>query len=69
MSKLSAVDSHLIKVREELDYFLRWLETERFQKKGWQELYHERLSLAVLIGRGSEIPPCHSSNSVFQCKN
>ena len=45
---------------EEPGFFLRRLETERFQEKGWQERYDGRLSRAVLRGRGGEIPPRYS---------
>ena len=33
---------------EELDYFLRRLETERLQENGWQEPYESRGSRTVL---------------------
>jgi hypothetical protein len=45
---------------EEPGFFLRRLETGRFQEKGWQERYDGRLSRAVLRGRGGEIPPRYS---------
>jgi hypothetical protein len=45
---------------EELDYFLRRLETARFQEQGWQERYDGRLSRAVPRGRGGEIPARYS---------
>ena len=35
---------------EELDCFLRRLETERFQEYGWQEPYESRGSRTVLWG-------------------
>jgi hypothetical protein len=41
---------------EEPDFFLRRLETVRFQEKGWQERYDGRLSRTDLWGRGGEIP-------------
>ena len=46
---------------EEPDFFLRRLETVRFQEKGWQERYDGRPSRAVLRGRGGEIPPRYST--------
>jgi hypothetical protein len=45
---------------EEPGFFLRRLETARFQEKGWQERYDGRLSRTVLRGRGGEIPPRYS---------
>ena len=45
---------------EELDYFLRRLDTVRFQEDGWQEPYDGRLSRTDLWGRGGEIPPRYS---------
>ena len=44
------------KYGEELDYFLRRLETVRFQADGWQEPYDGRLSRTDLWERGGEIP-------------
>ncbi len=41
---------------EEPGFFLRRLETVRFQEEGWQERYDGRLSRTVLRGRGGEIP-------------
>jgi hypothetical protein len=41
---------------EEPDFFLRRLETVRFQEKGWQERYDGRLSRNDLRERGGEIP-------------
>jgi hypothetical protein len=37
-------------------FFLRRLETVRFQADGWQERYDGRLSRTDLWGRGGEIP-------------
>ena len=47
---------------EELDYFLRRLETERFQAYGWQEPYESRGSRTVLRGTGGEIPPVYPTD-------
>ena len=41
---------------EEPDFFRRWLETARFQEKGWQEPCESRGSSTDLWGRGGEIP-------------
>ncbi len=41
---------------EEPGFFLRRLETVRFQEEGWQERYDGRLSRTDLWGRGGEIP-------------
>ncbi len=54
---------------EEPGFFLRRLETVRFQEEGWQERYDGRLSRAVLRGRGGEIPPRYSPVSkVFEAQ-
>ena len=47
------------KYGEELDYFLRRLETVRFQADGWQEPYESRGSRTVAWGTGGEIPPVY----------
>ena len=47
---------------EEPDFFLRRLETVRFQEKGWQERYDGRLSRTDLWGRGGEIPLRYPTN-------
>ena len=44
---------------EEPGFFLRRLETERFQEKGWHEPYESRGSRTVLWGTGGEIPPVY----------
>ena len=44
---------------EEPGFFLRRLETVRFQEKGWQEPYESRGSRTVLGGTGGEIPPVY----------
>jgi hypothetical protein len=44
---------------EEPDFFLRRLETVRFQEKGWQEPYESRGSSTDLWGTGGEIPPVY----------
>ncbi len=49
---------------EELYYFLRRLETARFQEKGWQEPYESRGSRTVLWGTGGEIPPVYSATNL-----
>jgi hypothetical protein len=46
---------------EELDFFLRLLETVRFQENGWQEPYDGRPSRTVLRGPGGEIPLGYST--------
>jgi hypothetical protein len=50
---------------EEPGFFLRRLETVRFQEEGWQERYDGRLSRTVLRGRGGEIPPRYSPISAI----
>ena len=44
---------------EEPGFFLRRLETVRFQENGWQEPYESRGSRTVLRGTGGEIPPVY----------
>jgi len=44
---------------EEPGFFLRRLETVRFQENGWQEPYESRDSRTVLWGTGGEIPPVY----------
>jgi len=44
---------------EEPDFFLRMLETVRFQENGWQEPCESRDSRTDLWERGGEIPPRH----------
>jgi hypothetical protein len=44
---------------EELDFFLRMLETVRFQENGWQEPCESRDSRTDLWERGGEIPLRH----------
>jgi len=44
---------------EEPGFFLRRLETVRFQEKGWHEPYESRGSRTVLWGTGGEIPPVY----------
>ena len=41
---------------EEPGFFLRRIETARFQENGWQERYDGRLSRTDLWGRGGETP-------------
>jgi hypothetical protein len=50
------------KYGEELDYFLRRLETVRFQADGWQEPYESRGSRTVAWGTGGEIPPVYPTH-------
>ena len=45
--------------REEPDFFLRRLETVRFQENGWQEPCESRDSRTDLWEGGGEIPPRH----------
>ena len=49
------------KAGEESGFFLRRLETMRFQADGWQERYDGRLSRTVLWGPGGEIPLGYST--------
>ncbi len=58
MSQLAGSGSQP-KYGEELDYFLRRLETVRFQADGWQEPYESRGSRTDLWGTGGEIPPVY----------
>ena len=51
------------KYGEELDYFLRRLETVRFQADGWQEPYESRGSRTVAWGTGGETPPVYPTLS------
>ena len=44
---------------EEPGFFLRRLETVRFQENGWQEPYESRGSCTVLRGTGGETPPVY----------
>ncbi len=44
---------------EEPDFFLRMLETVRFQENGRQEPCESRGSRTVLRGTGGEIPPVY----------
>ena len=48
---------------EEPGFFLRRLETVRFQENGWQEPYESRGSRTVLRGTGGEIPPVYPTVS------
>jgi hypothetical protein len=48
---------------EEPGFFLRQLETVRFQENGWQEPYESRGSRGVLRGTGGEIPPVYPTQS------
>jgi len=47
---------------EEPDFFLRMLETVRFQEEGWQEPCESRDSRTDLWERGGEIPPRHPTH-------
>ena len=47
---------------EELDCFLRRLDTKRFQENGWQEPCESRGSRTVLRGTGGETPPVYPTN-------
>jgi hypothetical protein len=49
---------------EEPGFFLRRLETVRFQENGWQEPYESRGSRGVLRGTGGEIPPVYPTHRV-----
>ena len=42
-------------------FFMRMLETVRFQANGWQEPCESRGSRTVLGGPGGEIPPGYST--------
>ena len=48
---------------EEPGFFLRMLETVRFQENGWQEPYESRGSRTELRGTGGEIPPVYPTLS------
>ena len=56
---------------EEPGFFLRRLETVRFQENGWQEPYESRGSRTDLRGTGGEIPPvypaCATSALFIKC--
>jgi hypothetical protein len=54
------------KYGEELDCFLRRLETVRFQADGWQEPYESRGSRTVAWGTGGEIPLVYPSSQPFE---
>ena len=47
---------------EEPGFFLRRLETVRFQENGWQEPYESRGSRTVRWGTGGEIPPVYPAH-------
>ena len=49
---------------EEPGFFLRRLETVRFQENGWQEPYESRGSRGVLRGTGGEIPPVYPTHNL-----
>ena len=55
--------------REEPDFFLRRLETVRFQENGWQEPCESRDSRTDLWERGGEIPPRHPTVSLSYRNN
>jgi hypothetical protein len=50
---------------EEPGFFLRRLETVRFQAKGWQEPYESRGSCTVLRGTGGETPPVYPTRDLL----
>ena len=50
------------------NFFLRRLEAERFQEKGWQEPCESRGSRTVLRGTGGEIPPVYPTRRFENCK-
>jgi hypothetical protein len=54
---------------EEPGFFLRRLETERFQEKGWHEPYESRGSRTVLRGTGGEIPPVYPARNLTAPKS
>ena len=47
---------------EEPGFFLRMLETVRFQENGWQENYESRGSRTELRGTGGETPPVYPTH-------
>jgi hypothetical protein len=49
---------------EEPGFFLRRLETVRFQENGWQEPYESRGSRTDLRGTGGEIPPVYPARQL-----
>ena len=53
---------------EEPGFFLRRLETVRFQENGWQEPYESRDSRTVLWGTGGEIPPVYPTHNLVKGK-
>ena len=53
---------------EEPDFFLRMLETVRFQAYGWQEPCDRRLSRTDLWGPGGEIPPGYPTQTIEPLK-
>jgi hypothetical protein len=48
---------------EEPGFFLRRLETVRFQENGWQEPYESRGSRTDLRGTGGETPPVYPTTT------
>ncbi len=54
---------------EEPGFFLRRLETARFQEDGWHEPYESRGSRTVLWGTGGEIPPVYPALSLTSHRN
>jgi hypothetical protein len=51
---------------EEPDFFLRRLETVRFQENGWQEPYESRGSRTDLRGTGGETPPVYPTQKFWR---
>ena len=49
---------------EEPGFFLRRLETVRFQEDGWQEPCESRGSRTVLRGTGGETPPVYPTHQL-----
>ena len=59
MSQLAASDGQPRCSGGGAGFFLRRLETVRFQEKCWQEPYESRGSRTDLRGTGGEIPPVY----------
>jgi hypothetical protein len=64
MSQLAVVDGQPGNWKEP-GFFLRRLETVRFQEDGWQEPYESRDSRTVLWGTGGETPPVYPTRRFF----
>jgi hypothetical protein len=52
---------------KEPGFFLRLIETVRFQENGWQEPYESRGSRSVLRRTRSETPPVYPTSNQAYC--